>query len=75
MNTLERLQAIEEIRNLKTEGYQAVGEVCYAVYSGHAGHIAERQRRRGHYHDTYLRTAGVWRVATLSLTRLRLDTT
>ncbi len=30
---------------------------------------------RGHYHDTYRRTDGIWRIATLSLTRLRLDTT
>jgi len=28
---------------------------------------------RGHYHETYRRTDGVWRIATLSLTRLRLD--
>ena len=30
---------------------------------------------RGHYHDTYRRTEGVWRIASLSLVRLRLDTT
>ena len=30
---------------------------------------------RGHYHETYRRTEGIWRIATLSLTRLRLDTT
>jgi hypothetical protein len=30
---------------------------------------------RGHYHDTYRRDDGVWRIATLSLTRLRLDIT
>jgi SnoaL-like protein len=30
---------------------------------------------RGHYHDTYRRDDGVWRIATLSLTRLRLDVT
>ena len=30
---------------------------------------------RGHYHETYRRTEGTWRIATLSLTRLRLDTT
>ncbi len=30
---------------------------------------------RGHYHDTYRKTDGVWRIATLSLTRLRLDVT
>lgn len=30
---------------------------------------------RGHYHDTYRRTDGIWRIATLSLTRLRLDVT
>ncbi len=28
---------------------------------------------RGHYHDTYRKTDGQWRIATLSLTRLRLD--
>ncbi len=30
---------------------------------------------RGHYHDTYRKTAGKWQIATLSLTRLRLDVT
>lgn len=30
---------------------------------------------RGHYHETYRRTDGVWRIATLTLTRLRLETT
>ena len=29
----------------------------------------------GHYHDTYRRNDGIWRIATLSLTRLRLDIT
>lgn len=29
---------------------------------------------RGHYHETYCREAGAWRIATLTLTRLRLDT-
>lgn len=28
---------------------------------------------RGHYHETYRRVAGEWRIATLCLTRLRLD--
>lgn len=28
---------------------------------------------RGHYHETYRRTDGIWRIATLCLTRLRLD--
>lgn len=28
---------------------------------------------RGHYHETYRREQGEWRIATLSLTRLRLD--
>ncbi len=28
---------------------------------------------RGHYHETYRREGGQWRIATLSLTRLRLD--
>ena len=28
---------------------------------------------RGHYHETYRREHGQWRIATLSLTRLRLD--
>ena len=28
---------------------------------------------RGHYHETYRREDGEWRIATLSLTRLRLD--
>jgi hypothetical protein len=27
----------------------------------------------GHYHETYRKAEGVWRIATLSLTRLRLD--
>ncbi|MCB2076235.1 MAG: nuclear transport factor 2 family protein [Novosphingobium sp.] len=30
---------------------------------------------RGHYHETYRREGGAWRIATLTLTRLRLDTT
>lgn len=30
---------------------------------------------RGHYHETYRREDGQWRIATLSLTRLRLDIT
>jgi uncharacterized protein (TIGR02246 family) len=30
---------------------------------------------RGHYHETYRKTDGVWRIATLSLTRLRQETT
>ncbi len=29
---------------------------------------------RGHYHETYRRDDGAWRIATLTLTRLRLDT-
>ena len=29
---------------------------------------------RGHYHETYRRVDGEWRIATLCLTRLRLDT-
>lgn len=28
---------------------------------------------RGHYHETYRRENGEWRIATLTLTRLRLD--
>ncbi len=28
---------------------------------------------RGHYHETYRREDGVWKLATLTLTRLRLD--
>ncbi|TCM18035.1 SnoaL-like protein [Novosphingobium sp. PhB165] len=28
---------------------------------------------RGHYHETYRHEDGAWRIATLSLTRLRLD--
>jgi hypothetical protein len=28
---------------------------------------------RGHYHETYRRDGGAWRIATLTLTRLRLD--
>ena len=27
----------------------------------------------GHYHETYRKEAGRWRIATLTLTRLRLD--
>jgi hypothetical protein len=27
----------------------------------------------GHYHETYVRTPGGWRIASLRLTRLRLD--
>ncbi|MCB2073273.1 MAG: nuclear transport factor 2 family protein [Novosphingobium sp.] len=30
---------------------------------------------RGHYHETYRKEDGAWRIATLTLTRLRLDTT
>lgn len=30
---------------------------------------------RGHYHDTYRRQAGEWRIAAFTLTRLRLDIT
>ncbi len=30
---------------------------------------------RGHYHETYRRENGVWLIATLTLTRLRLDIT
>ena len=30
---------------------------------------------RGHYHETYRREGGDWRIATLTLTRLRLDVT
>lgn len=30
---------------------------------------------RGHYHETYRREQGQWRIATLALTRLRLDIT
>jgi hypothetical protein len=30
---------------------------------------------RGHYHETYRIEAGAWRIATLMLTRLRLDIT
>jgi hypothetical protein len=30
---------------------------------------------RGHYHETYRKLDGSWRIATLTLTRLRLDTT
>ncbi|MCB2060107.1 MAG: nuclear transport factor 2 family protein [Novosphingobium sp.] len=29
---------------------------------------------RGHYHETYRKEGGAWRIATLTLTRLRLDT-
>jgi hypothetical protein len=29
---------------------------------------------RGHYHETYRKEGGRWRIATLTLTRLRLDT-
>lgn len=29
---------------------------------------------RGHYHETYRREGGKWRIATLTLIRLRLDT-
>ncbi|MFM7275950.1 MAG: nuclear transport factor 2 family protein [Gammaproteobacteria bacterium] len=28
----------------------------------------------GHYHETYTRHAGSWRIATIRLTRLRIDT-
>jgi hypothetical protein len=30
---------------------------------------------RGHYHETYRRENGTWRIATLTLTRLSLDVT
>lgn len=29
---------------------------------------------RGHYHETYRKEGGAWRIATLMLTRMRLDT-
>lgn len=29
----------------------------------------------GHYHETYVKTAGAWRIASLRLTRLRRDAT
>ena len=29
---------------------------------------------RGHYHETYRRECGAWRIASLTLTRLRLNT-
>lgn len=29
---------------------------------------------RGHYHETYVKRGGAWLIATLMLTRLRLDT-
>ena len=29
----------------------------------------------GHYHETYVRTADGWRIATTKETRLRVDTT
>jgi hypothetical protein len=29
---------------------------------------------RGHYHESYRKEGGTWRIATLTLTRLRLDT-
>jgi SnoaL-like domain len=29
---------------------------------------------RGHYHETYRKHEGTWRIATLTLTRLRLET-
>jgi len=29
---------------------------------------------RGHYHDTYRKIDGAWRIASFTLTRLRLDT-
>jgi ketosteroid isomerase-like protein len=32
-------------------------------------------RGYGHYHETYRKVAGRWRIATLHLTRLRLDQT
>jgi hypothetical protein len=143
MNTLERLQAIEEIRNLKaryfrfmdTKQWDALATVFAAemqvlspdgnvwlsggnaftaslkhslehsvsVHQGFMGEIEivdaenakaiwsmqdviewkDRHPRegwksivgRGHYHDTYRKIDGFWRIATLSLTRLRLDIT
>lgn len=141
MNTVERLQAIEDIRNLKaryfrfmdTKQWEALpglftpdlqvisptGEIWMSggeafakslkqslenSISCHQGLTAEieiidadhargiwamqdviewkdRHPRegwksivgRGHYHETYRRTDGIWRIATLCLTRLRLD--
>jgi hypothetical protein len=141
MNTFERLQAVEEIRNLKARYFRFLdtkqwddlpglftpdmqvispnGDVwlrggdAFAAslkqslensVSCHQGFTAEidiidsdhakgiwamqdviewkdRHPRegwksivgRGHYHETYSRTDGAWRIATLCLTRLRLD--
>jgi hypothetical protein len=143
MNALERLQAIEEIRNLKaryfrfmdTKQWEALATVftpdmrvlspdgkiwlsggnafaaslkhslehSVSVHQGFMGEIEivdaenakaiwsmqdaieweDRHPRegwksiagRGHYHDTYRKIDGLWRIATLSLTRLRLDIT
>jgi len=143
MNQLERLEAIEEIRNLKARYFRLIDtkqwEVLKSVFTsdmrvitpdgkvwmeggdnyadslkyglenavschqGFTGEIevldeknahgiwamqdviewTEKHPRegwksilgRGHYHETYHYEGGEWRIATLSLTRLRLDIT
>jgi len=142
MNTLERLQAVEDIRNLKARYFRLMdtkqwdtfatlftpdmqvispngnvwlrGGAAFAQsirhslehsVSIHQGFTAEIEiidadnakaiwsmqdviewedchpregwksiLGRGHYHDTYRRIESIWRIATLSLIRLRLDT-
>jgi hypothetical protein len=142
MDRIERLEAIEEIRNLKARYYRLMdtkqwdelkgvftadlkvitpeGEVyaqgggtyaaslrhslensvsCHQNLSGEVEIVDEDNARaiwamqdviewkdrhprtgwksivgRGHYHETYRKQGGEWRIATLTLTRLRLDT-
>ncbi len=38
-----------------------------------AGDPARRFIGKGHYHETYRREAGVWKIASWKLTRLRVD--
>ena len=35
--------------------------------------VGARMRGHGHYHETYHKTDGGWRIATLELTRLRME--
>ena len=47
------------------------------IFHDHAAHPAEApfslMHGFGHYHDTYLKVDGVWRIAGSTLTRLRVE--
>ena len=95
MDAIERLDAVEQIKQLKAryfrcmdtkdwDGFAAVfgpdavmdmsGEMRDQRTEGEgvtrgAGEIAGY----GHYHETYEKVAGEWRIKTIALTRLRVD--